>query len=92
MARRHLLITRSAGVVRLYVDGFPARGSVFDTGEVGGLRLPGGVFENCAFYNRAKNEREIRALFRSRHLPGRAEVLTGIPELWERFIVSGEGF
>ena len=85
--RRHVTITRTAGVVRLYVEGFQSPGN-FTAPGVPALCST----ETAFFYNRAKKPAEIRALFRARHFPGKGEMPHELATLWENFIAAGTNF
>lgn len=85
--RRHVTITRTSGVVRLYVDGFLCPGS-FTAPGAPALRCTGAAH----FYDRAKSAPEIRALFRARHFSGKGEMPQQLAPLWEKFIESGAAF
>ena len=90
--RRHIAITRSAGKLKFYVEGFPVPGTL-DAGTLPFKALAfaseGGSFSPVTMYNTAVKEEDMRRFFRNKYHDGHKVERVRISSDWENAVRKG---
>ena len=91
--RRHIAVTRSAGKLKFYVEGFPVPGTL----EAGNLVFKAltlapeaGHFTPLIMYNTAVREEDMRRFFRNKYHDGHKVERARISSDWENAVRKGK--
>ena len=91
--RRHIAITRSAGKLKFYVEGFPVPGTL-DAGTLPFKALAfapeGGSSGPLTMYNSAVKEEDMRRFFRNKYHDGHKVERVRISSDWENAVRKGK--